>query len=206
MEHPQPYSDTDPARWKCGSICSAACQRETLARLEIPHLVTGSAVGTLHGTELLTVGIDLVADLRVDQIEGFAAELKADFYADPEMIKEALAQDRSFNIIHYASSFKFDIFPLQKDEYSQTQFGRRQFAETRSLGDPIECAVATAEGTILNKLRWYRAGGETSERQWNDLRGIMQVSGARLDLAYLNKWAPRLGVADLLERLLHEAP
>jgi hypothetical protein len=64
--------------------------------------------------------------------------------------------------------------------------------------------VATAEDTVLNKLRWYRAGGETSERQWNDLRGIVQVSGARLDLAYLNTWAPRLGVADLLERLLHK--
>ncbi len=148
--------------------------------------------------------VDLVADLRTDQIDEFAAELKADFYADPEMIKDALARRRSFNLIHYASSFKFDIFPLQKDEFSQTQFGRRQFAETRSLGDPIECAVATAEDTILNKLRWYRTGGETSERQWNDLRGILQVSGARLDLAYLNTWAPRIGVADLLERLLHE--
>jgi hypothetical protein len=103
-----------------------------------------------------------------------------------------------------ASSFKFDIFPLQKDDFSQAQFARRQFAETTSLGAPIECAVATAEDTILNKLRWYRTGGETSERQWNDVRGILRVSGARLDLAYLNTWAPRLGVADLLERLLHE--
>jgi len=148
--------------------------------------------------------VDLVADLRAGQIEDFVAALKADFYADAEMIKEALTRGRPFNLIHYASSFKFDIFPLQKDEFSQTQFGRRQFAQTTSLGDPIECAVATAEDTILNKLRWYRTGGETSERQWNDLRGILQVSGARLDLAYLNTWAPRLGVADLLERLLRE--
>ena len=64
--------------------------------------------------------------------------------------------------------------------------------------------VATAEDTVLNELRWYRAGGETSERQWNDLRGILRVSGSRLDLAYLNTWAPRRGIADLLERLLHE--
>jgi hypothetical protein len=172
--------------------------------LEIPYQLVGSLASSIHGIPRSTMDVDLVADLRADQIEEFVAELKADFYADPEMIKEALARARSFNLIHYASSFKFDIFPLQKDEFSQTQFARRQFAETKSLGAPIECAVATAEDTVLSKLRWYRATGETSERQWNDLRGIVQVSGTRLDLAYLNAWAPRLGVADLLERLLGE--
>jgi hypothetical protein len=178
---------------------------EVLDLLEIPYQLVGSLASSIYGIPRATMDVDLVADLRTDQIDEFAAELKADFYADPEMITEALARGRSFNLIHYASSLKFDIFPLQKDEFSQTQFGRRQFAETRLLGDdPIECAVATAEDTILNKLRCYRAGGETSERQWNDLRGILQVSGARLDLAYLTTWAPRIGVADLLERLLHE--
>jgi hypothetical protein len=177
---------------------------EVLDLLEIPYQLVGSLASSIYGIPRATMDVDLVADLRTDQIDEFASQLKADFYADPEMIKDALPRGRSFNLIHYASSFKFDIFPLQKDEFSQTQFGRRQFAETRSLGDPIECAVATAEDTILNKLRWYRTGGETSERQWNDLRGILQVSGARLDLAYLNTWAPRIGVADLLERLLHE--
>jgi len=80
-----------------------------------------------------------------------------------------------------------------------------EFAESRSLGDePIECAFASAEDTVLNKLRWYRIGGETSERQWNDLRGILQVKGDSLDRVYLNIWAPRLEVADLLARLFAE--
>jgi len=178
---------------------------EVLDRLEIPYYVGGSLASSVHGIQRATMDVDLVADIQADQVDDFSAELKADFYADPEMMKEALARQRSFNLIHYATSFKFDIFPLLRDEYSQTQFGRRQFEETTALGgEAIECAVATAEDTILNKLRWYRAGGEVSEQQWNDLRGIIQVSGARLDLQYLRHWAPRLGVADLLERLLAE--
>ena len=64
--------------------------------------------------------------------------------------------------------------------------------------------MATAEDTILCKLEWYRPGGETSERQWNDLRGVLKVSGPRLDLGYLRQWAPYLKVDDLLERLLGE--
>ncbi len=82
---------------------------------------------------------------------------------------------------------------------------RRVFAEATLFGEqPIRCAVATAEDTILAKLEWYRAGGETSERRWNDLRGIVRVRGAALDLGYLRKWAPQLGVQDPVERLLGE--
>jgi hypothetical protein len=179
---------------------------EVFDLLEIPYQVVGSLASSMHGIPRATMDVDIVADLRTDQIAEFVDQLKADFYADAGMIKEALARQRSFNLIHYTSSFKFDIFPLARDEYSRTQFGRREFSETKSLGDPIECAVASAEDTILNKLRWYRLGGETSERQWNDLRGIVRIKGTTLDQGYLNTWAPRLGVADLLERLLNERP
>ena len=86
----------------------------------------------------------------------------------------------------------------------RTEFGRRSWIELRTFGEPIECAVATAEDTILRKLEWYRAGGEVSERQWNDLRGILKVSGPKLDRDYMGKWAPFLKVEDLLQRLLDE--
>jgi hypothetical protein len=121
------------------------------------------------------------------------------------MIRDALSRRRSFNVIHYQTSFKVDVFPLRDDEYSRVSFARRHFEQCLSFGpEPLECAIATAEDTILRKLEWYRAGGETSERQWNDLRGVLKVSGPRLDLAYLRQWAPYLKVDDLLERLLAE--
>lgn len=60
------------------------------------------------------------------------------------------------------------------------------------------------EDLVLRKLEWYRAGGETSERQWNDLRGICKAKGKQLDVGYLRQWAGRLKIDDLLERLLAE--
>jgi hypothetical protein len=78
--------------------------------------------------------------------------------------------------------------------------------DVRSFGSPIECAVASAEDTILRKLEWYRSGGETSERQWQDLRGVLRTSGKILDYSYLDKWAKFLKVHDLLEALLQEDP
>ena len=178
---------------------------EVLDRMEIPYLAGGSVASSVHGISRPTLDLDIVADLRSDQVDELAALLQPDFYADTAMIREALDRKRSFNVIHYQTSFKVDVFPLRDDDYSRLSFARRRFEQCLSFGpEPLECAVATAEDTILRKLEWYRAGGETSERQWNDLRGVLKVSGPRLDLAYLRQWAPYLKVDDLLERLLGE--
>jgi hypothetical protein len=177
-----------------------------LDKMEIPYSVGGSVASSVHGIPRLTMDVDLVVDLRADQVNELVSLLQADFYADAPAIKMALARGRASNVIHLGSAYKFDLFPLRRDDFSGTEFGRRKFTEIRTLAPdhPIECAVASAEDTILRKLEWYRAGGETSERQWNDLRGILKVSGARLELDYLRKWAPYLKVEDLLERLLAE--
>ena len=61
--------------------------------------------------------------------------------------------------------------------------------------------VASAEDTILAKLDWYRQGGEVSERQWQDVSGIVAVQGDRLDWDYMRRQAIALGVSDLVEKL-----
>ena len=175
-----------------------------LDRLEIPYLVGGSLASSAYGLVRSTLDADLVVDIKLDHVDELADALKVDFYADPGMMRKAIQLGRSFNLIHFATSFKVDIFPLGADAYSSAQFARRSFQALTSLGEAIECSVATAEDTILNKLRWFRLGNEASEQQWNDLRGIIRVSGPRLDLAYLHEWARNLKIADLLERLLNE--
>ncbi|MBM3748537.1 MAG: hypothetical protein FJW34_22405, partial [Acidobacteria bacterium] len=161
---------------------------EVLDRLSIPYMVGGSVASSIHGIARPTLDVDLVAALAPGQVDCFAAELGGDFYADAALIRAALEQGRPFNLIHYATAFKFDVFPALPDPYHQLQLERRLMAEATQLGDvPIRCAVATAEDTVLAKLEWYRVGGETSERQWNDLRGIVRVRGPALDLEYLRR-------------------
>lgn len=55
---------------------------------------------------------------------------------------------------------------------------------------------------MLAKLHWFRAGGETSDRQWSDILGIIRTQGSRLDRSYLDEWAVQLGVLDLLAKAL----
>jgi len=66
-------------------------------------------------------------------------------------------------------------------------------------------SMASAEDTVLSKLEWYRLREGVSDRQWQDVLGVLKVQGERLDLAYLRQWAAELGVAELLEKAIAEA-
>lgn len=175
-----------------------------LDRMEIPYLVGGSVASSIHGQSRPTMDLDLVADLRPEHVDEFVQTLAGEFYVDAQSIRDAMRLGRAFNIIHLGSTFKIDIFPLKRDEYSQVSFQRRGFRESHSFGLPVELAVASPEDTVLRKLEWYRSGGEISERQWNDLRGVVRMRTEALDYEYLRKWAVFLKVDDLLERLLAE--
>jgi hypothetical protein len=59
--------------------------------------------------------------------------------------------------------------------------------------------VASSEDIVLAKLRWYKAGGETSERQWTDILKVI-IATPKMDWGYVESWAPRLGVDALLAR------
>jgi hypothetical protein len=93
-------------------------------------------------------------------VQALVSQLQGEFYIDEQQVRAALEHGRSFNVIHYRSSYKFDIFPVTGDRYQQVQFGRRRY-EISSVftGEPLELAVSSPEDVILSKLRWYRQGG-----------------------------------------------
>jgi hypothetical protein len=178
---------------------------EALGRSAIPYMIGGSMASGIHGVYRTSLDVDLVADIHPGQIAHFVRELGGGFYADADMMGDALESQRSFNLIHFASSYKFDLFPLSSDPFQQSQFSRREMKEVAIGGAALAMPVATAEDTLLMKLVWYRSGGEVSERQWNDVRGIVAVQQQRLDREYLHTWAAYLKVTDLLEAALSRA-
>jgi hypothetical protein len=176
-----------------------------LDRLGVRYMVGGSLASSIHGIQRSTRDIDIVATLSLHHAAPLAADLGGEFYIDAETARDALCRGRSFNLIHLATSYKFDIFPLVNDPYYRAQLERSELKEIAfSENISVTSYVAAAEDTVLTKLVWYRLGGEQSDQQWNDLRGIRAVQGTRLDPNYLRKWAAHLRVQDLLDRLLSE--
>ena len=168
---------------------------------QIPYLVVGSVASSLLGFSRATADVDIVADLRAEHVMPLFDALKQDFYVDEQAVRRAVGQRRSFNAIHFDSLFKVDIYVLPADEFSRQQLGRRR-REQLLPDSPEAIYIATPEDTILAKLRWHRRGGGAAERQLTDVAGVVKVQGERLDFDYLREWADRLGVRDLLEKIL----
>lgn len=56
----------------------------------------------------------------------------------------------------------------------------------------LELSVVSPEDIVLAKLLWAKAG--ESERQIDDAATVVRLQGAKLDLAYVEKWVRKLGV------------
>lgn len=175
-----------------------------LEQQRITYVLVGSLASSIHGMDRSTADIDILADVKSEQVIPLLKALQESFYVDEHAVREAIDRRESFNAIHFDSVFKVDIFIPKSDDFSRKQIERR---ELRKLAPDVEqmVYVATAEDTILAKLRSYNSGGRVSNTQWTDVVGIIGGSSTRLDLDYLHEWAGTLGLADLLDRAFSEA-
>ena len=173
-----------------------------LRRLGLPFTVVGSVASSARGIPRATRNVDLVVRLAVDHAYQLAASLGAEWYSDALQIQQAIRSCRSFNVIHMETGWKIDVFPAWTD-FHDSELKRATITPVLLEGEEAECPVSSAEDVLLAKLRWYRDGGEISERQWSDIAGVMETN-PRMDTEYLLIWAGRLGVTTLLDRALSE--
>lgn len=177
-----------------------------LDRLGVAWYVGGSVASTVHGHFRATNDIDVVAELRDEHAGEIRAALAADHYVDETAIRDAVRRRSSFNVIHFGTGLKIDVFVAREGEFESGVRARRVRAALGTGPDAGTVWVVSAEDVVLTKLVWYRRGGGVSERQWRDVLGVVRVRGAELDVAYLRRWAAALGVADLVEDALAERP
>lgn len=169
-----------------------------LEQFDIPYLIGGSLAAAVYGTVRLTKDADLVVDLKTEHIKPLVACLEKDFYIDSESIAAAIRTNSSFNLIHYNSACKIDVFLPKNRPFDMMRFKNKRL---NNLGtDPERSAFfSSAEDILLSKLEWFRLGNEVSEQQWLDILGIVKNQEARLDLKYLRMQAEGLKIGDLLE-------
>jgi hypothetical protein len=167
--------------------------------LGVRYLLGGSMAAAVWGEPRFTRDVDMVAALASEHVAPFLAALGERWYADETMIRDAIQRCSSFNVIRNKRMVKVDIFVPPNIGLHAAKWSR---ARSIRLGPTSKRAVATtsAEDILLQKLVWFRDGGEVSELQWRDVVALARMLVGELDWEYIASWAAQLGVTPLLER------
>ena len=178
----------------------AAAVARVLEDVGARYAIAGSLASGVAGEPRSTVDVDIVVELESHQVDALAERLSTRFYVPVGLIRRAVQERSSANVIDTLTSLKVDLFMAGGTPLDRDALDRRVATVSADVEHPLY--VHTPEDVLLQKLRWYRKGGEVSDRQWRDVIGIVRVQGARLDRSYLTYGAALLGVPDLLDRVL----
>lgn len=169
---------------------------EVLENLNILYMITGSVASMAYGRPRLTLDMDVVVNLSHQTAEGFCSKFGTDFYVDLDSILEAIRERGHFNIIHIPSGSKVDFYQIKEDATSQEMFKRRH---KESFDEKRSASFSSSEDVIINKLIFYKEG--KSEKHLNDIRGMLEISGDKLDIPYIDNKTKELGVYKYWEEL-----
>ena len=165
-----------------------------LAGAGIPYMVTGSIAANFYAVPRMTRDIDLVIELSERDVDRITHLFQQEFYLDRDMVQRAVRDHGMFNMIHTALVVKVDCVVRKKTDYRREEFTRRRAV---SIADQ-QIFIVAPEDLILSKLDWAKES--RSQTQLNDVRNLLRsVQG--LDMAYLNRWADRLGLATLYQEV-----
>jgi hypothetical protein len=177
---------------------------EVLDGLGIRYAIGGSFASALYGTVRFTRDADLTVQSFSPLADGLYELLKDEFYISREAMDEALQSHGSFNVVHFETAFKIDLFIQGPSAFEGRILDRRRRLRLSDVS-PRDVSVVSPEDIVLLKLRWFNMTGGTSERQWTDVLGVLAVQGKALDFQYLTDSARELGLEELLQRARAEA-
>ncbi|MFC1511365.1 hypothetical protein ACFL5U_03160 [Candidatus Margulisiibacteriota bacterium] len=169
---------------------------DALERLKIPYMIAGSMASIAYGRPRMTLDMDLVVDMKEKDANGFAAAFGGEYYVNLDSVLEAIRTKGHFNIIQSEKGVKIDFYVLPDDDFSREEFARRQKG---AFDKEAQADFASPEDVVLKKLEWYKMG--ESQKHLDDIKGILELSGSKLDMPYIDKWAIKIGVQDIWQKL-----
>lgn len=173
---------------------------EALDREGVEFMITGSWASSMHGEPRSSQDVDMVIDLFLRDVPKFLAAFpEPRFYLAESAVRAAVDERGHFNLIDRKTGDKVDFWILHEEGFDGATFTGRSRVEFRGMSLP----VPRPEDVIVQKLRWLKAKGE-SDNQRRDVLGVAKLWRDKLDWRWMEEWAMRVGVRDLLEEIRQE--
>ena len=161
-----------------------------LNKAKIPYMISGSIAANYYTVPRMTRDIDIVIELKPDDVDKFVRLFEGDFYVSREMIKDEICREGMFNLIHNQYVFKIDFIIKKSSAYQQAAFSRRK----QVLIQKSPMWFISPEDLIISKLLW--AKDSFSEMQIKDVRNLIKTVDD-LDLKYIDNWIQKLQLEPL---------
>lgn len=164
--------------------------------LAIPYFVTGGVASILYGIPRSTIDLDVVVEVTTKEVDRLVSTLEAQgFYVPYGAVEEVKRGYRdTLSVTQQEMADKVDISLSSGSLFDRSRMTRRV------KPDGFDFYLCSAEDTVLQKLKWGKR--TQSEKQWNDVLGILKMQQNRLDFEYMRYWAANLGIQDDLERAI----
>ncbi|MCD6174865.1 MAG: hypothetical protein J7K65_03745 [Planctomycetes bacterium] len=175
-----------------------------LDELKITYAIGGSVASSVYGQIRFTQDADISVAAFGGQIAEFCQAVESAFYVSQQAVQQAHHNASSFNVIYLDTAFKIDVFIVSDDPFKRQILLRREKVALEDSSDKMYDLVSP-EDIILLKLQWYTDGGAVSQKQWNDILGVLENRQDKLDMDYLWGWASKLSVLELLNKAIQEA-
>ncbi len=183
----------------------------TLERLDIRYVIIGAFAGSSYGVTRMTYDIDIVVDLKDDQIDRLAESYPSPrYYADPYQMRDSIAHGMMFNIIDSSTAKKVDLIPItMQPSYRFALENRVRREAPIFVKGPIDTWIARPEDVIVGKLMaWDEGRSFKHETDIHDILTAVKLGddhemSAKFDLIYIDRWSRRLSedVTALWEQL-----
>ena len=161
----------------------------------IDHMLTGSFAMNYYAQPRMTRDIDIVVVLNINDVKRVLVIFAEDYYVSQQAIEDAIRNQTVFNLVHFESLVKIDMIIRKREEYRKLEFDRRTLVKIADFN----VWIVGKEDLILSKLNWAKES--KSEMQIRDVKNLISTP---VDHEYLSRWAPELGVQDLLKECLNE--
>lgn len=161
----------------------------------IGYMLTGSMAMNYYAQPRMTRDIDVVIAIGPNDVERMTSLFELEYYLSKESIRESIAHESVFNLIHHESVIKIDFIVRKRDEYRQVEFERRQKVAVLDF----TTYIVSKEDLIISKLWW--AKDSHSEIQLSDVKNLLATG---YDAVYLERWTRELRLNNLLQQCLHD--
>lgn len=156
--------------------------------LGVEYMISGSYAMSVYGEIRTTRDIDVVIELRREDVARFADAFRDEYYVSDDSIRSAISRRSMFNLISHHHGGKIDCIIGKDTDLARESFRRRIRA---NIAD-IEVWVTTKEDLIIAKLNWAR-----DTHSGMQIRDIANLTDSDYDAGYVERWIEGLGLEEI---------